>query len=142
MTIRITPNISIADDEVTFEFVRSPGPGGQNVNKVSTTAQLRFDVGASESLSDEVKQRLRTLAGRRMTADGVLVIQARRYRSQARNRDDALDRFVDLVRRAAARPKVRRKTKPTAASKQRRLETKRRRSLTKQRRRPVNRDRD
>ena len=138
--IRITQSISIADDEVTFEFVRSPGPGGQNVNKVSTAAQLRFDVTASDSLSDTVKQRLRTFAGRRITAAGVLIIQARRYRSQARNRDDALDRFVDLVRRATARPKVRRKTKPTAASKRRRLDAKRRKSITKQRRGPVNRD--
>ena len=138
--IRITQSISIADDEVTFEFVRSPGPGGQNVNKVSTAAQLRFDVTASDSLSDTVKQRLRTFAGRRITAAGVLIIQARRYRSQARNRDDALDRFVDLVRRATARPKVRRKTRPTAASKRRRLDAKRRKSITKQRRGPVNRD--
>ena len=138
--IRITQSISIADDEVTFEFVRSPGPGGQNVNKVSTAAQLRFDVTASDSLSDTVKQRLRTFAGRRITAAGVLIIQARRYRSQARNRDDALDRFVDLVRRATARPKVRRKTRPTAASKRRRLDAKRRKSVTKQRRGPVNRD--
>ena len=138
--IQITRNISIGEDEVTLEFVRSPGPGGQNVNKVSTTAQLRFDVGASPSLSDEVKQRLRPLAGRRITAAGVLVIQARRYRSQTRNRQDALARLVDLIRRAAARPKVRRKTQPTAASKRRRLDTKRRKSLAKQRRGPVNRD--
>lgn len=138
--IRITHDISIGQDEITFEFVRSPGPGGQNVNKVSTAAQLRFDVAASGSLSDEVKQRLGALAGRRLTEAGVLIIQARRYRSQGRNRDDAIERFVDLVRRAATPPKVRRKTRPTAASKQRRLDHKRRRSATKQRRRRVDRD--
>ena len=138
--IRITRDISIGEDEITFEFVRSPGPGGQNVNKVSTAAQLRFDVAASGSLSDEVKRRLGTLAGRRLTEAGVLIIQARRYRSQGRNRDDAIERFVDLVRRAATPPKVRRKTKPTAASKRRRLDGKRRRSATKQRRQGVDPD--
>ena len=135
--IRITHDISIAEDEVAFAFVRSPGPGGQNVNKVSTAAQLRFDIAACGALSDEVKQRLRSLAGRRVTEGGVLVIQARRYRSQGQNREDALGRFVDLVRRAATPPKVRRKTRPTAASRRRRLEDKRRRSAAKQRRRPV-----
>jgi len=140
--IEITKSIAIDEGELEFEFVRSPGPGGQNVNKVSTAAQLRFDITATASLSDDVKQRLAKLAGRRVTADGVLIIQAHRYRTQGKNRQDALDRFVDLVRLAAVPPKVRRKTKPSAAAKRRRLDNKRRTSLAKQRRRPVNRDTD
>ena len=140
--IRITREISIGPDEIVMEFVRSPGPGGQNVNKVATTAQLRFDVAGSPSLPDEVKQRVGKLAGRRLTTDGVLVIQARRFRSQGRNRTDAVDRLVDLLRRAAARPKPRRKTKPTAASKRRRLDGKRKRAATKQQRRNVSPDAD
>lgn len=140
--IRITNSIAIDDGEIEFEFVRSPGPGGQNVNKVSTAAQLRFDIAANDSLSDDVKERLAKLAGRRVTVDGVLIIQARRYRSQGKNRQDATERFVDLIRRAAVPPKVRRKTKPTAAAKRRRLDAKRRAALSKQRRRPVDRDSD
>ena len=140
--IRITREISIDEDEIVMTFVRSPGPGGQNVNKVATAAQLRFDVAGSPSLPDEVKQRLPALAGRRLSDGGVLVIQARRFRSQGRNRTDAIDRLVDLLRRAAARPRRRRKTKPSAASKRRRLDEKRKRSATKQQRRPVNRDAD
>ncbi len=140
--IEITDSIAIDDGELEFEFVRSPGPGGQNVNKVSTAAQLRFDITANASLTDDVKERLAKLAGRRVTADGVLIIQARRTRSQSKNREDAIARFVDLVRRAAVKPKVRRKTRPSAASKRRRLDSKRRTSLTKQRRRPVDRNSD
>ena len=140
--IRITREISIGDDEIVITFVRSPGPGGQNVNKVATAAQLRFDVAASGSLGDDVKQRLATLAGRRLTTEGVLIIQARRFRTQGKNRADAIDRLADLLRRAAIRPKRRRKTKPTAASRRRRLEGKRKRSTTKQNRRSVNPDGD
>jgi len=130
--ILITPSISIAEDEISWEFVRASGPGGQNVNKVSTAAQLRFDVAKSASLPDAVKQRLVRLAGRRMTDDGVLVIDARRYRSRQRNRDDAVSRLTNLIQTAAEAPKARRKTKPTAASRRRRLDAKRRRSETKQ----------
>ena len=140
--IQVTDNIAIDEKELDFEFVRSPGPGGQNVNKVNTAAQLRFDVAANASLSDDVKDRLKKLAGRRVTAAGVLIIQARRYRTQGKNRQDATDRFVDLVRRAATPPKVRRKTKPSAAAKRRRLDDKHRTSQSKQRRRPVDRDSD
>ena len=120
-------------------FIAAAGPGGQNVNKVATAVKLRFDARASSSLPGDVKARLRRLAGRRMTEEGVLVIDARRHRTQERNRQDALDRFVELVRQATERPKRRRKTKPTLASKMRRLENKRQRSQTKRFRRGVTR---
>lgn len=129
--ILITPSISIAEDEISWAFVRASGPGGQNVNKVSAAAQLRFDVAKSGSLPDAVKQRLARLAGRRMTGDGVLVIDARRYRSRQRNRDDAVSRLAALIRAAAEAPKARRRTKPTAASRRRRLDVKKRRGETK-----------
>ena len=138
--IHVTSTISIDDDEIRLEFVRSPGPGGQNVNKVATAAQLRFDVRGSASLPEPVKDRLVRLAGRRISTDGVLIIQARRYRTQARNREDAVDRLLALLRRAAEPPKPRRKTRPTAASRRRRLDAKRRRGQAKQLRRPVDSD--
>jgi len=129
--IQITRTIAIEDRELSFEFVRSSGPGGQNVNKVATAVQLRFDAMASPSLPERVKERLPKLAGRRMTADGVIVIDARRYRTQERNRQDATDRLIKLIREAAARPKRRRATKPTRASRERRLTTKKRRGRLK-----------
>ena len=135
--IHITRDISISDDEIRVDFVRASGPGGQNVNKVSTAAQLRFDVLNCPSLPEDVKQRLVALAGRRVSTAGVLVIHCDRRRTQERNRRDAVSRFVELVRQAAVRPKVRRKTKPTIASRRRRLETKRRRGETKRLRRDV-----
>jgi ribosome-associated protein len=135
--IRVTPSITIHEKEIRFEFIRASGPGGQNVNKVSTAVQLRFDVAGSGALPPEVKARLTRLAGKRISAAGELVIDARRYRSQERNRQDAVDRLVALIRRAARKPMVRRKTRPTAASKEQRLEEKRRRSETKRRRRRV-----
>lgn len=135
--IRITPTISIDERELQLEFVRASGPGGQKVNKVATAVQLRFDVIDSPSLPDDVRDRLIRLAGKRMTEDGVLVIEARRYRTQDRNRKDAINRLISLIQKATVPPKPRRKTKPTPASKERRLDNKRRRSEIKRRRRHI-----
>jgi len=131
MPLVITPTLSIEDSELDERFVRASGPGGQNVNKVATAVQLRYDVGRS-ALAAEVRDRLRTLAGSRMTDDDVLVIDARAHRTQGQNREDARERLADFVRRALVRPKRRKKTRPGKAAKERRLVTKKRRSETKQ----------
>ena len=129
--IRITERISIEERELEERFVRASGPGGQNVNKLSSAVQLRFDVRHSPSLGADVRLRLERLAGRRLTRDGVLVIMAQRHRTQERNRQDALDRLIELIREASVAPKPRRPTRPTRGSKERRLATKKNRSTIK-----------
>ena len=133
--IRINRGIVIDERELEFDFIRSSGPGGQNVNKVSTAVRLRFDARGSGSLPEDVRARLIRLAGRRFGDDGFLTIHARAGRTQESNRRDAIERFVELLERAAVRPTPRRATKPTKASRTRRLDTKRRRGETKQGRR-------
>jgi ribosome-associated protein len=126
------PSIFIHPDEIHFEFVRASGPGGQNVNKVATAVQLRFDVRGSRSISPEIKERLLSLAGKRANSSGEIIIEARRFRSQQRNREDAMERLVHLVEMACVPPKVRHKSRPTRASKLRRLQEKKHRSRVKQ----------
>src|SRR6187431_3152462 len=128
MMIRITDTISIDESELDERFIRASGPGGQNVNKVSSAVQLRFDVRQSRSLDNDVALRLMALAGSRLTNDGVIVITAQQHRTQERNRADARERLVELIRQAAVRPVKRRATKPTKASKERRIEGKKLRS--------------
>ena len=135
--IRITRTVSIADSEIQEQFIRASGPGGQNVNKVSSAVQLRFDVARSPSLPEPVRARLIVLAGRRIAQDGVLTIEAQRFRSQGRNRDDARVRLVELIRRATEIPKQRQATKPTRAAQKRRLESKQRQGEIKKQRRTV-----
>lgn len=129
--IRVTDDIAIAESELSESFVRASGPGGQNVNKVSTAVALRFDARRSPSLPADVRRRLEELAGAKLTRKGVVVIFADRFRSQQRNREDALERLLALIRRAAEAPKTRRRTRPTAAAKERRLREKSGRSVLK-----------
>ena len=135
--IRITDNIIIDEKEIKEDFIRASGPGGQNVNKVATAVHLRFDVRNSPSLSEDVRRRLVRLAGRRITVEGILIIKAGRFRTQDRNRQDAINRLADLIRRASVIPKARRQTRPTLLSRKRRMKEKRRRGDIKRARRPV-----
>ncbi len=138
--IEITPEIGIHENELSFDFIRSSGPGGQNVNKVATAVQLRFDAQNSTSLPEDVRERLIKLAGSRATVEGMLVIDARRHRSREQNRKDAIERLVDLIQKALEKPVVRKKKKPPPGINEHRLDVKRKRSATKQRRKPVSDD--
>jgi ribosome-associated protein len=135
--IEITPTLSIGDDEIEETFIRASGPGGQHVNKTSSAVQIRFDARRSRSLPNDVAIRLMKLAGSRLTAEGVIVITAQSHRSQLRNREEALARLVDLIREAAVRPEPRRPTKPTRASKERRLASKDKQSTVKAQRKKL-----
>jgi len=135
--IHISDTIALDENEIQLDFIRASGPGGQNVNKVSSAVQLRFNVSGCAALSQSNREQLKKIAGRRMTSEGILIIKAQRYRSQEQNRQDAIDRLVEMIQKALETPKHRRSTRPTAASKKRRLVTKRRRSELKRRRRAV-----
>jgi ribosome-associated protein len=138
--LRITPNITVGESDLEERFIRAPGPGGQNVNKVSTAVQLRFDAAGSRCLPEQVRSRLLRIAGKRLGADGFVTIEAHRFRTRERNREDARQRLAELIRQAAHQPKPRKKTRPTRASKERRLESKRKKSMTKRLRSGVVRD--
>ena len=128
--LEITPSFFIDERELQFDFIRAGGPGGQNVNKVATAVQMRFDI-TNSSLASDIKGRLIQLAGKRVNADGVLMFEAKRFRTQEQNREDAIQRLVELIRKALVKPKPRRKTKPSTASKEKRLKAKKVKGATK-----------
>ena len=132
MVIPVNPQIGLQENEIFLEFVCASGPGGQNVNKVATAVKLYFDIGRSPSLPEEIKRRLRSLAGKRVNSESVLIIDARRFRTQEANRRDAIDRLLHLIRQAAAKPKPRRPTRPGVAAKARRLDEKKKHGVAKQ----------
>jgi ribosome-associated protein len=140
--IYITKNIAIAEGDLSWEFIRSSGPGGQNVNKVATAVQLRFDVARAQGLPPDVRERIMAAAGKRLTSEGVLIINARRFRTQERNRADALERLREIIRSASHAPKKRIKTKPSAASRIRKAQSKQHRSRVKALRRHTSSDQD
>lgn len=135
--IKITNNLYINEDELQYKFIRSSGPGGQKVNKTASGVQLRFDVANSPTLTEDIRKRLIQLAGRKMTEGGILIIDAQRYRTQKQNREDALERLIELIRKAASPQKERKATKPSRASKERRLRRKKRRAEKKRLRRRI-----
>ena len=130
--IKVSDKLSLYDNELHFDFIRSTGPGGQNVNKVATAVQLRFNMAASASLSEDIKVRLKKIAGKKITDNGVLIIEARRFRSQQKNRQDAIDRLIKLLTKAEIVPKKRIKTNPSKSAKEKRLQDKQHRSRIKQ----------
>ena len=137
--IQVTDTIALNENEIQLEFIRATGPGGQNVNKVSSAVQLRFNAAGSSAINDAIFEQLIKIAGRRMTAKGILILKANRFRSQERNRQDAVNRLILLVQRAAEMPKYRRPTRPSASSRKRRLTTKRHRGEIKTRRKTIKR---
>ena len=138
--IEITNSISLKENELEFSFVRASGPGGQNVNKVSTVAQLRFNLQKNKSIPSEAKERLQKLAGKKLNSDGTIIIDARRFRSQERNKQDAINRLVELIKKSIEKPKPRIKTKPTKAAKLKRLDSKRKKGDLKKNRTAMKRD--